>query len=166
MISYKSDSGNSVLTFLTACVLAAVLFAPMAQAQPKPAPDRIVNVFNWSDYVDPKVLEDFTKETGIKVVYETYDSNELLEAKLLAGNTGYDVVGPSATFLQRQIEAGVFQPLDKAKLPNAAGLAPDIVKRMGAYDAGNKVCRRLHVVQHRYCVQQEKDRRAAWPHPR
>ena len=141
MIPHKSDSGNSARTFLFGCMLgslALVLQVPTAQAQQKSASDKTVNVFNWSDYVDPKVLEDFTKETGIKVVYETYDSNEMLEARLLAGNTGYDVVGPSATFLQRQIEAGVFQPLDKSKLPNAAGLAPDIMKRMSAYDSGNR----------------------------
>ena len=90
------------------------------------AEPKVVNVFNWSDYIDPKVLEDFTRETGIKVVYDTFDSNEMLETRLLAGKTGYDVVVPSATFLQRLIGAGVFQPLDYKKLPHATGLSPDI----------------------------------------
>ncbi len=77
---------------------------------------RVVNVYNWSDYIDPKVLEDFTKDTGIKVQYDTFDANETLETKLLAGKSGYDVVVPTAYFLERQIKAGVFQKLDKTRL--------------------------------------------------
>jgi putrescine transport system substrate-binding protein len=102
------------------------------------AADRVVHVYNWSDYIDARSLDEFTRETGIKVVYDTYDSNEILETKLLAGRTGYDVVTPSATFLQRQIQAGVYQPLDMTKLPNAKGLWPDVMKRLAAYDPGNK----------------------------
>ena len=101
------------------------------------AAERVVNVFNWSDYVDPKVLEDFTRETGIRVVYDTFDSNEMLETRLLAGRTGYDVVVPSATFLQRLASTGVFRPFDKAKLPHLAGLSPDIARRLAVYDPGN-----------------------------
>ena len=103
-----------------------------------PAQERVVNVYNWSDYIDPKVLSDFTKETGIRVVYDTYDSNETLETKLLAGKTDYDVVVPSATFLQRQIQAGVYQKLDKSKLPNAKGLWPEVMARLAVYDPGNQ----------------------------
>ncbi len=102
------------------------------------AQQKTVNVYNWSDYVDPKVLDEFTRETGIKVVYDTYDSNETLETKLLAGKTGYDVVAPSATFLQRQIQAGIYQKLDKKALPNAKGLWPEINARLAAYDPGNQ----------------------------
>src|SRR5437660_5944044 len=80
--------------------------------------ERTVNFYNWSDYIDPTVLEDFTKETGIKVKYDTFDSNDLLETKLLAGRSGYDLVVPTGYFLERQIRAGVFQKLDKSKLPN------------------------------------------------
>ena len=98
-----------------------------------------MNIFNWSDYVDPKVLEEFTRQTGIKVVYDTFDSNEMLETRLLAGRTGYDVVVPSATFLQRLAGAGVFQPLDKTKLPHLGGLSPDIARRLATYDPGNSV---------------------------
>ena len=79
-----------------------------------------MNIYNWSDYIAPSVIEDFTKETGIKVRYDTFDSNDTLETKLLAGNSGYDVVVPTGYFLARQIKAGVFQPLDKEKLPNLA----------------------------------------------
>ena len=100
-------------------------------------PERVVNVYNWSDYIDPKVLEAFTKETGIKVVYDTYDNNEILETKLLAGKSGYDIVVPSGPFLQRLIKAGVFLPLDKAQIPNLKHAWPEISTRLQAYDPGN-----------------------------
>jgi len=102
------------------------------------AQDRVVNVYNWSDYIDPKVLEDFTKETGIAVVYDTFDSNEVLETRLLAGKTGYDVVVPSGPFLQRQIAAGLYRKLDKTKLPNIRNLWPEVMARLAAYDPGNQ----------------------------
>ena len=81
------------------------------------AQDKVVNVYNWSDYIDPTVLEDFTKATGIKVVYDTYDNNEIVETKLLAGKSGYDLVVPSGPFLQRLIEQKVFLPIDRGKPP-------------------------------------------------
>ncbi|HEX7374983.1 MAG TPA: hypothetical protein VF277_08405, partial [Steroidobacteraceae bacterium] len=77
-------------------------------APPASDEEKVVNVYNWSDYIDPKMLEEFTKQTGIKVNYDVFDNNEVLQTKLLAGNTGYDVVVPSASFLERQIKAGVF----------------------------------------------------------
>ncbi|MEP1209104.1 MAG: polyamine ABC transporter substrate-binding protein [Rhizobiaceae bacterium] len=116
-----------------ALTAAAVALSCAAQAQ-----ERTVNVYNWSDYIDESILADFTKETGIKIVYDVFDSNEILETKLLAGGTGYDVVVPSGTFLARQIQAGVFQPLDMSKLPNAKNLWPEIQKRTEAYDPGQK----------------------------
>ena len=102
------------------------------------AQERVVNVYNWSDYIDASILEDFTKETGIKVVYDVFDSNEILETKLLAGGTGYDVVVPTASFLQRQIAAGVFQKLDKSKLPNLSNMWDVISDRIQKYDPGNE----------------------------
>ena len=99
---------------------------------------RVVNVYNWSDYIDPKVLEEFTKETGIKVQYDTFDANETLETKLLAGKSGYDVVVPTGYFLERQIKAGVFQKLDKSKLKNLVNVWPEIASRLAAYDPGNQ----------------------------
>ena len=102
------------------------------------AGERVVNIFNWSDYIDPKVLEDFTRETGVKVVYDTYDSNEILETRLLAGGAGYDIVVPSATFLARQIRAGVYRPLDRSKLTNAKNIWPEIDQRLSRYDPGNQ----------------------------
>ena len=105
-----------------------------AQAQKQ----RFVNVYNWSDYLDLGVLDDFTKATGIKVRYDTFDSNDTLEAKLLAGNSGYDLVVPTGYFLQRQIAAGIFQKLDKAKLPNLVNVWPEIARRLAFYDPGNQ----------------------------
>ncbi|OOO22923.1 polyamine ABC transporter substrate-binding protein [Agrobacterium pusense] len=102
------------------------------------AADRVVHVYNWSDYIDQSILEDFTKETGIKVVYDVFDNNELLETKLLAGASGYDVVVPTGPFLARQIKAGVFQKLDKTKLPNIGTLWPDIMDRLAVYDPNNQ----------------------------
>src|SRR5271166_5062162 len=98
----------------------------------------IVNVYNWSDYIAPRTIEEFTKETGIKVRYDTFDSNDTLETKLLAGKSGYDVVVPTGYFLQRQIKAGVFQALDKEKLPNLANVWPAIAQRLAKYDPGNQ----------------------------
>lgn len=117
----------------TALIALSLALAPLAAL----AQEKVVHVYNWSDYIDPKSLEEFTKETGIKVVYDTYDSNEMLEAKLLAGKTGYDIVVPTTTFLQRQIQAGVHQKIDRAKLKNYDGLWPDLMKLLASYDAGN-----------------------------
>jgi putrescine transport system substrate-binding protein len=101
------------------------------------AQDRVVNVYNWSDYIDESILADFTAETGIRIVYDVYDSNEILETKLLAGGTGYDVVAPTGTFMQRQIQAGVHQKLDKSKLPNLTNMWPAIMERVAKYDPEN-----------------------------
>ena len=102
------------------------------------AQEKVLNVYNWSDYIDESILADFTKETGIKVVYDVFDSNETLETKLLAGGSGYDIVVPTANFLQRQIQAGVFQKLDKSKLPNLSNMWPEISERVAVYDPGNE----------------------------
>lgn len=118
---------------LASVAVAALVIAGAAQAE-----DRVVHVYNWSDYIDESILEDFTKETGIKVVYDVFDSNELLETKLLAGGSGYDVVVPTGPFLARQIQAGVFQKLDKTKLPNLANMWPDVMERLAKYDPGNE----------------------------
>ncbi len=100
------------------------------------AEDKVVHVYNWSDYIDEQILKDFEAETGIKVVYDVFDSNDILETKLLAGSSGYDVVVPSGSFLQRQIQAGVFQKLDKSKLPNIANLWDAITARTDQFDPG------------------------------
>lgn len=120
-----------IKTILSGAALLSLL-AGSAMAQ-----DRVVNVYNWSDYIDESILEDFTKETGIKVVYDVFDSNEILETKLLAGGTGYDVVVPTGSFLSRQIKAGVFEKLDKSKLPNLKNMWKEIEERVQKYDPGN-----------------------------
>ena len=96
-----------------------------------------VRVYNWSDYIDVDLLKKFEEETGIKVVYDVFDSNEVLETKILAGKTGYDVVVPTGSFLSRQIAAGAFMKLDKSKLPNLANEWQDITKQTAIYDPGN-----------------------------
>ena len=115
----------------------AICLGALSSPTAAPAESKL-NVANWTDYIDQKALEEFTKETGIKVVYDTYDSNEILETRLLAGGTGYDIVVPSATFLQRQIKAGVFQKLNKSLLPNLKGMAPEIASRLAVYDPGEE----------------------------
>ncbi len=102
------------------------------------AEEKVLNVYNWSDYIAEDTIANFEAKTGIKVNYDVFDSNEVLETKLLAGNTGYDVVVPSAQFMERQIQAGVFQKLDKSKLPNLANMDPEIMQRVALHDPGNE----------------------------
>ncbi len=116
--------------------LAASLFAALIVSAS--AEDKVVNIYNWSDYIDEDVLAAFTKETGIKVVYDVYDNNEIVETKLLAGGSGYDVVVPSATTVARLIQAGTLQKLDKSKIPNLVHAWPEITSRLEVYDPGNE----------------------------
>jgi putrescine transport system substrate-binding protein len=125
---------RAIALSVLACAAALCQLMPIAtQAQ-----QNRVNFYNWSDYIDQEVLKDFTRETGIDVTYDTFDANEVLETKLLAGKSGYDLVVPTGYFLERQIKAGVFQQLDKAKLPNLAHVWPDIANRLATYDPGNQ----------------------------
>ena len=119
------------LFVVVACVLAA--FATHASAQS----ERSVNFYGWANYINPEVLAAFTRETGIKVRYDTFDTNDILESKLLLGRSGYDVVVPTAYFIQRLVRADVLQKLDKARLPNLVHAWPDITQRLAAYDPGN-----------------------------
>jgi putrescine transport system substrate-binding protein len=96
-----------------------------------------VRVYNWSDYIDEELLTKFEEETGIKLIYDVFDSNEVLETKLLAGGSGYDVVVPTGSFLQRQIQAGVFQKLDTSKLSNIGNLWDTIQERTARFDPDN-----------------------------
>lgn len=121
---------KTVLKIVACAAFVSTSFAALAQ-------DRVVNVYNWSDYIDEEILNEFTAETGIKVRYDVFDSNEVLETKLLAGGTGYDVVVPSGTFLSRQIVAGIFRELDQSKLTNSGNLWDMIKARTAPYDPGN-----------------------------
>ena len=98
---------------------------------------KVLNVYNWSDYIGEDTIANFEAETGIKVTYDVFDSNEVLEAKLMAGNTGYDIVVPSLTFLSRQIQAGVFQEIDKSRLSNYGNLDPAFMALLAGNDPGN-----------------------------
>ena len=111
---------------------AASLIAVQASAQ------QTVNVYNWSDYIAEDTIAKFEAETGIRVVYDVYDSNEVLEAKLLAGNSGYDVVVPTSSYLRRQVEAGIYRELDPALLPNLRDQDPDLLEDAAYYDPGNR----------------------------
>ena len=136
---------NSTIRSLSIAAVAALLAAgcggksdaPAGPATPA-AEEKVLNVYNWSDYIDPGVVADFTRETGIKVNYDVFDANEVLETKLLAGNSGYDVVVPSAYFLERQVKAGVFGKLDKSKLPGLANLDPALVASAERHDPGGE----------------------------
>jgi putrescine transport system substrate-binding protein len=111
--------------------------SPSVAAAPV-AEEKVLNVYNWTDYIDPTLIPAFEKETGIKVNYDVFDANVVLETKLLAGHSGYDLVVPTASFLQRQIPIGVYRQLDKALLPNLRNLDPDLTGRLALDDPGNQ----------------------------
>ncbi|NWA84689.1 MULTISPECIES: polyamine ABC transporter substrate-binding protein [unclassified Pseudomonas] len=117
-------------------LLALSLMGAMAGAAQ--ADSKVLHVYNWSDYIAPDTIANFEKESGIKVVYDVFDSNETLEAKLLAGKSGYDIVVPSNNFLAKQIKAGVYQELDKSKLSNYDNLNKSLLKAVSVSDPDNK----------------------------
>ena len=115
--------------------ISALVAFPAQAAGPEP---KVLNIYNWSDYIGDDTLKNFEKETGIKVNYDTYDSNEILHSKLIAGKTGYDIVVPSAHFAKMQLEAGLFQKLDRSKLTNWGNLDPTVLQMMSKFDPGNQ----------------------------
>jgi putrescine transport system substrate-binding protein len=125
----------AALAALAACGGKPETAAAPGEAAPE---EKLVSVLNWSDYIGDTTNADFEARTGIKVVYDVFDSNEVLETKLLAGRSGYDVVVPTGPFLERQIKAGVFRPLDRSKLPNLVNMDPEIMQRVAAHDPGNQ----------------------------
>jgi len=106
-------------------------------AQPAAGEEKLLNVYSWTDYIAPDTVANFERETGIKVRYDTYESNEVLETKLLTGHTNYDVVVPTDTFFERLVRVGVFRKLDPGEIPNRANLDPDILGRLALHDPGN-----------------------------
>lgn len=122
--------GTRVMSGLAAL---ALLAAPWAMAK-----DTQLNVYNWSDYIAKDTIPNFTKETGVQVKYDNYDSDDTLQAKLLTGNSGYDIVVPTSNYAGKQIQAGIFSPLDKAKLPNLKYLDPQLMSLVAGADPGNK----------------------------
>ncbi|MCB1943212.1 MAG: extracellular solute-binding protein, partial [Candidatus Accumulibacter sp.] len=135
------------LACLTAAALLLTACGKEAEVTPPPATaartgvaadtEKVLNVYNWSDYIDPDTVKNFEARYGIKVNYDVFDSNEVVETKLLAGNTGYDLVMPSAQFMERQIKAGVFRKLDKAALKNLGNMDPAIMQRVAQHDPNN-----------------------------
>jgi putrescine transport system substrate-binding protein len=119
-----------IVAALTLALALAVPAGAVAQQQE-------LRVYNWSDYIDPDLIPEFEAATGIRVIYDVYDNNEILETKLLAGRSGYDIVVPTTNFLVRQIAAGVIAEIDKTKIPNLANLDPALMERAAAYDPGN-----------------------------
>jgi len=129
----KSLFKKQVVGGMVAVAITAGL-VPVAGA----AEEKVLNIYNWSDYIAPDTIKNFEKETGIKVNYDSYDSNATLNAKLVAGHTGYDIVVPSANWAQKQIKGGLYQKLDKSKIPNLKHVYPNILKKLAAVDPGNE----------------------------
>ena len=121
-------------TALKSTLTMTLLAAAAVQAQE----EKVLNVYNWSNYIAPGVIADFEKETGIKVRYDNFDNNEIVHAKLVAGKTGYDVVVPSSYWAKLQADGGLLQKLDKSKLPNLKNLDPAFQASLGRLDAGNQ----------------------------
>jgi putrescine transport system substrate-binding protein len=121
-------------------VAAAPAAAPVASAPAEPVntEEKVLNIYNWPDYIPEGMIAEFEKESGIKVNYDTFETNEALQAKLVAGNSGYDIVVPGTVFAKPQLEAGLMQPLDKAKIKNLANLDPAIMKTLSKADPDNK----------------------------
>ena len=112
--------------------------APSAPVAAAPAEEKVLNIYNWPDYIPEGMIAAFEKETGIKVNYDTFETNEALNAKLVAGSTGYDIVVPGTAFSPAQVDAGFFQPLDRAKLKNYGNLDEAIMQGLSKADPGNK----------------------------
>lgn len=119
-------------------VFAVSMLLVFSACSGSPVEEPVLHVYNWTDYIGETTIADFQAKTGIRVIYDVYDSNEILETKLLTGHTGYDVVVPSAGFLGRQIMAGVFRKLDKRKLPNLSNMDPEIMRLVAIQDPGNQ----------------------------
>ncbi|SFF98777.1 polyamine ABC transporter substrate-binding protein [Neptunomonas qingdaonensis] len=102
------------------------------------AQEQVLNIYNWSDYINPEAVAQFEQETGIKVNYDVYDSNEVLEAKLMSGSTGYDLVVPTGAFLERHVQAGIYAEIDRSKLTNYGNLDSVLTEKIARHDVDNK----------------------------
>ena len=136
---HQAVSTRTHIWLLIASSLLAITAVLVAFVVPARAQERVLNIYNWTDYIDPAALERFQKETGITVHYDVFDSLETLEAKLLAGHSGYDVVVPSnePTF-SRLIKVGALAPIDRARVPNWKNLDPGLMRKVESSDPGNR----------------------------
>jgi putrescine transport system substrate-binding protein len=132
---FASPMANPGLRRISAILLMAIAASPWTMARAK---DTQLNVYNWSDYIAKDTIPQFEKQTGIKVKYDVYDSDDTLQAKLLTGQSGYDIVVPTSNYAGKQIAAGIFLPLDKSKLPNLKYLDPILMQFVAGADPGNK----------------------------
>src|SRR6202166_191435 len=128
--------GSSRIRMMAALLLLACTIQGLG-VRAAAAEDKRLFIYNWSDFIGPRAVAEFEKRTGIKVIYDVYDAEETMEARLMAGNSGYDVVGASTEFFSREIKAGVYIPLDKSKLSNWKNLDPRMLAIQAAYDPGN-----------------------------
>ncbi len=127
-----------LLPRLLATLAAAGLVLAGAVATAQGNEPKVLNIYNWAEYIAEDTIKNFERETGIRVRYDNFDTNEILHAKLVAGRSGYDIVVPSAHFAKMQIEAGLFQPLDRSQLSNWGNLDPDLLKQLESVDPGNR----------------------------
>ena len=130
---FKRLGARAVFASLSVAGLLAGVAGPAAAQE-----EKILNIYNWSDYIGDDTIANFEKETGIKVCYDTFDSNETLHAKLVAGKTGYDIVVPSSNWAKIQIDGGLFTKLDKSKIATYGNLDPWVMKQLATMDAGNQ----------------------------
>src|ERR1700679_1212461 len=133
-----SHSRRHLRHAIAGAALLAVISLGTPPATPALAADTELNVYNWSDYIGKDTIPGFEKQTGIHVKYDNYDSDDTLQAKLLAGSSGYDIVVPTSNYMAKQVQAGVYQKLDKSKLPNLANLDPVLMKMFNDADPGNQ----------------------------
>lgn len=130
----KHRMSRGLASLISAAALTAAVTLPAAAQQE----EKVLNIYNWSDYIAEDTIKNFEKETGIKVRYDLFDSNEVLHAKLAAGKTGYDIVVPSSNWARLQIDGGLLRELDKSKIPNLANMDPQLQALIGKLDPGNK----------------------------
>jgi putrescine transport system substrate-binding protein len=137
-IVVRSAAVAALVTLMAACGNKEATAPAETKVAAAPAEAKELNIYIWNDYLPDAVVQRFSTETGIKVHVDNYDSNETLEAKLLAGKSDYDVVVPSGNFIEKQIKAGVYLKLDKSKLTNLANMDPDVMQRLQLHDPGNE----------------------------
>jgi putrescine transport system substrate-binding protein len=127
-----------LLRLILTALLTTVALVACSGTHKSPAPGQELNIFTWADYIAPDTVADFERETGIKVRYTTFDTNEVLATQLLTGHTNYDIVVPSDFYFERLMQAGTFRKLEKSALPNSVNLDPDIMRKLAAHDPGNQ----------------------------
>ena len=138
MVSIKALQLKKRLTRSVSTLFAATAVSLLTMSAVQAQEEKVLNIYNWSDYIAEDTIKNFEKETGIKVRYDTFDNNEILHAKLVAGKTGYDIVVPSSNWGRMQIDGGVLRQLDKSKIPNLVNLDPALQAQIGKLDPDNK----------------------------